>query len=180
MVAPPGGFFTFMKILPNVSFISMVIKKSVFVSINSHNLNFSTEMHSLKVWLWNISTKNRSVWLVSKVCIWAAFLNNRVDITEASSSKFPIWICSFGVSGIHIRKIFFNFDTLSYFWGYTRSSHIAIFGTGKQSHLLNFALREYSLSRVYVHCKGQIISECPYEIIVSPKIPTKKIPRFLP
>ena len=27
--------------------------------------------------------------------------------------------------------------------------------------------------------KGQIISECPYEIIVSPKIPTKKIPRFL-
>ena len=28
--------------------------------------------------------------------------------------------------------------------------------------------------------KGQIISECPYEIIVSPKIPTKKFPRFLP
>ena len=28
--------------------------------------------------------------------------------------------------------------------------------------------------------KGQIISECPYEIIISPKIPTKKFPRFLP
>ena len=28
--------------------------------------------------------------------------------------------------------------------------------------------------------KGQIISEYPYEIIVSPKIPTKKFPRFLP
>ena len=28
--------------------------------------------------------------------------------------------------------------------------------------------------------KGQIISECPYEIIVSPKIQTKKIPRFMP
>ena len=28
--------------------------------------------------------------------------------------------------------------------------------------------------------KGQIISECPYDIIVSPKIPTKKFPRFLP
>ena len=28
--------------------------------------------------------------------------------------------------------------------------------------------------------KGQIISECPYEIIVSPKIPTKKFLRFLP
>ena len=27
--------------------------------------------------------------------------------------------------------------------------------------------------------KGQIISECPYEIIVYPKIATKKIPRFL-
>ena len=28
--------------------------------------------------------------------------------------------------------------------------------------------------------KGQIISECPYEIIVSPKIPKEKFPRFLP
>ena len=28
--------------------------------------------------------------------------------------------------------------------------------------------------------KGQIISECPYEIIVSPIRPTKKFPRFLP
>ena len=31
-----------------------------------------------------------------------------------------------------------------------------------------------------VHIKGQIISECPYEIIVSPIRPTKKFPRFLP
>ena len=28
--------------------------------------------------------------------------------------------------------------------------------------------------------KGQIISECPYEIIVYAKITTKKFPRFLP
>ena len=28
--------------------------------------------------------------------------------------------------------------------------------------------------------KGQIISECPYETIVYPKIATKKLPRFLP
>ena len=28
--------------------------------------------------------------------------------------------------------------------------------------------------------KGQIISECPYELIVYPKIATKKFPRFLP
>ena len=28
--------------------------------------------------------------------------------------------------------------------------------------------------------KGQIISECPYEIIVSPKRSMKKFPRFLP
>ena len=34
--------------------------------------------------------------------------------------------------------------------------------------------------RGHVSVKGQIISECPYEIIVSPKIPTKKFPRFLP
>ena len=36
-----------------------------------------------------------------------------------------------------------------------------------------------SLIFIY-YAKGQIISECPYEIIVSPKIPTKKFPRFLP
>ena len=28
--------------------------------------------------------------------------------------------------------------------------------------------------------KGQIISECPYEKIVCPKIATKEFPRFLP
>ena len=28
--------------------------------------------------------------------------------------------------------------------------------------------------------KGQLISKCPYEKSVSSKIPTKKIPRFLP
>ena len=28
---------------------------------------------------------------------------------------------------------------------------------------------------MYIICKGQIISECPYEIIVYPKIATKKI-----
>ena len=34
--------------------------------------------------------------------------------------------------------------------------------------------------KVWVIPKGQIISECPYEIIVSPIRPTKKFPRFLP
>ena len=47
-------FFTLMKMLPYVNFISTVIKKSVYVSINSHNFKFSTEMQSLKPWLWNI------------------------------------------------------------------------------------------------------------------------------
>ena len=31
-----------------------------------------------------------------------------------------------------------------------------------------------------LNTKGQIISKCPYEIIVYPKIATKKFPRFLP
>jgi hypothetical protein len=47
-VAPPGRFFTFMKMLPNVSFIIKVIKKSVFVSPNSHNFLVSREIHPLK------------------------------------------------------------------------------------------------------------------------------------
>ena len=42
MVAPPGGFFTFMKMLSNV------IKKSVFVSPNSHNFIVFRESHPLK------------------------------------------------------------------------------------------------------------------------------------
>ena len=44
-------------------------------------------------------------------------------------------------------------------------------------------LYEYKLERDFRGCadfaKGQIISECPYEIIVYPKIATKKFPRFL-
>ena len=34
--------------------------------------------------------------------------------------------------------------------------------------------------RNVIEAKGQVISECPYEIIVYPKIATKKFPRFLP
>ena len=48
LVVPPGGFLTSMKMLPNVSFIIKVIKKSVFVSTNSHNFIFSRENHFLK------------------------------------------------------------------------------------------------------------------------------------
>ena len=33
---------------------------------------------------------------------------------------------------------------------------------------------------IYLGGKGQIISECPYEKIVCPKIATKKFLRFLP
>ena len=36
------------------------------------------------------------------------------------------------------------------------------------------------ISQKPLRTKGQIISECPYEIIVCPKIATKKFPRFLP
>ena len=47
-VAPSGGFFTFMKMFPNVSFIIKVIKNSCFVSTNSHNFIVSRESHRLK------------------------------------------------------------------------------------------------------------------------------------
>ena len=50
--------------------------------------------------------------------------------------------------------------------------------------LMEFSTRMYicvhSSKENFVFSKGQIISECPYEIIVSPKIPMKKFPRFLP
>ena len=66
-VAPPWRIFPlYWKCCPMSVLLSMVIKKSVFVSINSHNFNFSTEMHSLKAWLWNISIKN---WLVCNVTL---------------------------------------------------------------------------------------------------------------
>ena len=47
-VAPPGGFFTFMEMLPNVSFIIKTIKKGVFVSTNSHNFIVFRQRHPLK------------------------------------------------------------------------------------------------------------------------------------
>ena len=45
-----------------------------------------------------------------------------------------------------------------------------------------FLITGKSLSEalIFASTKGQIISECPYEIIVYPKIATKKFPRFLP
>ena len=43
-----------------------------------------------------------------------------------------------------------------------------------------YFLNLLSFANSYFFLKGQIISECPYEIIVSPKIPTKKFLRFLP
>ena len=59
--------------------------------------------------------------------------------------------------------------------------------TGQQVHQLSGHDEElthtaaHPTARLVVTAsKGQIISECPYEIIVSPIRPTKKIPRFLP
>ena len=48
----------------------------------------------------------------------------------------------------------------------------------KEKELLDLAVD--ILSSILGNSKGQIISECPYEIIVYPKIATKKFPRFLP
>ena len=45
--------------------------------------------------------------------------------------------------------------------------------------MIKNATKKYSNFK-FCACKGQIISECPYEIIVWTKIPTKKLPRFLP
>ena len=51
-VVPPLLIFSLLvlvEMLANVSFIlSMAIKKSIFVSFNSHNFNLSTGMHFLK------------------------------------------------------------------------------------------------------------------------------------
>ena len=61
-VAPPGRFFTFMKMLPNFSFIIKVIKKSVFVSTNSQNFIVSRESHPLKAWFWKHLEQISPVW----------------------------------------------------------------------------------------------------------------------
>ena len=47
-VVLPGGFFTFMNIVPNFSFIIKIIKNSVFFSTNSHNFVVSRERHPLE------------------------------------------------------------------------------------------------------------------------------------
>ena len=50
----------------------------------------------------------------------------------------------------------------------------------KTKKLINKILSRIMHSRQIMYTKGQIISECPYEIIVSPIRATKKFPRFLP
>ena len=48
-VAPPWRiFFHFYENVAQYQFYKYGYQKSVFVSINSHNFNFFTEMHSLK------------------------------------------------------------------------------------------------------------------------------------
>ena len=42
------------------------------------------------------------------------------------------------------------------------------------------SIAQQKKQKIYGMNKGQTISECPYEKIVSPKIPMKKFPRFLP
>ena len=48
------------------------------------------------------------------------------------------------------------------------------------SHMILLNISAYVVKYLIRVGKGQIISECPYEIIVSPIRPTKKFPRFLP
>ena len=66
MVALPGRFFTFMEMLPNVSFMIKGIKKSVFVSPNSHNFINSRESHPLKAYFWKDLEQISPVWFLPK------------------------------------------------------------------------------------------------------------------
>ena len=50
----------------------------------------------------------------------------------------------------------------------------------RQKHPIIFVFSYPNFLSLFDDDKGQIISECPYEIIVWTKIPTKKLPRFLP
>ena len=55
-------------------------------------------------------------------------------------------------------------------------------GDGIPGNVLNtycWIMSTFSIPSKYRVIKGQIISECPYEIIVYPKIARKKFPRFL-
>ena len=62
---------------------------------------------------------------------------------------------------------------------------LAFFDSLVQRDLRYYPYMRYHILGVFLlssppHLKGQIISECPYEKIVCPKIATKKFPRFLP
>ena len=87
------------------------------------------------------------------------------------------------------EKVSYKAFTLPLYFPTSKSVHIKV--TNKvvlTSYLEQLSKTIYSCKinrRDYlkisgVTTKGQIISEFPYEIIVSPKIPTKNFPRFLP
>ena len=84
-VAPPGGFFTLTKMLPNVSFIIKVIKNSGFVSTNSHNFIVSRESHPLKASFWKDLNQISPVWYMMVVCL--VFPNDKcLDMLRQPSS----------------------------------------------------------------------------------------------
>ena len=98
---------------------------------------------------------------------------------------------------IYFRKIEWiylyciNFKSFLEIWLF---NHICVCISGADVRLRTFEVqgaartrepadrRRRSVSFIYLFAKakGQIISECSYEMIISPKIPTKKFPRFLP
>ena len=67
-------------------------------------------------------------------------------------------------------------------WASGKESLLACYHVGKEfcTNLLFCVYLGYFSLVFCSSTKGQIISECLYEIIVSPKIRTKKFPRFLP
>ena len=80
-------------------------------------------------------------------------------------SKFVAEIRQFFLKKSQNQLTFFKSKIFGWLWFVIRKSSNEII-VSFQSSVNNF--------------KGQIISECPYEIIHSPKIPKKKFPRFLP
>ena len=101
-------------------------------------------------------------------------------IFQSFSSNFGGNFLSRGVQKNYQMTISFYFFNGIIIWIAYRASITA--GLSQKIVELPFKVKffQYFVFLIFCTSKGQIISECPYEIIVYPKIATKKFPRFLP
>ena len=132
-----------------------------------------------------------SLWLKTKFCCFDRFkLHNQFQPNQVK------YICIYSKLVESFYSVNYSFKYILNYWSLmftfftrffsldqnqngTKNANITKFKNPKNKVNIYDQQLNFWLNNWWLH-KGQIISEWPYEIMVSPKIPTEKFPRFLP